>query len=330
MYRRCLFCAADLGTNDSIEHFPVGRRLAFDGAKGRLWVVCRHCERWNLTPLDARWEAIEECEARFRETRLRTSTDNIGLARLAGGLELVRIGKPLRPEFAAWRYGDQFGRRRKRFMAQIAVGGALSVGAMIGSGILLGGGIVSLPLQLIGMVRGLRSTPIRVTTNDGWSLELQPHQVGAHRLRPSADGFQLEVVHRAGTEILTGPAAINALALLMPKVNASGANTATLKMAVRELEEVGDPKAYLARAELRARKLGWGYGSLSMLPNHIRLAVEMSAQEDQERAALEGELALLERAWQEAEAIAVIADNLTFSDKLVDALERLKRRDRDG
>ena len=114
MYRTCLFCSNDLGRNEAVEHFPVGRRLAFDAAKGRLWVVCRRCERWNLTPLEERWEAIEECERAFRATRLRVSTDEIGLARLKEGLELVRIGEPQRPEMAAWRYGDQFGRRRRR------------------------------------------------------------------------------------------------------------------------------------------------------------------------------------------------------------------------
>ncbi len=62
MYATCLFCHGALGRNESIEHFPVGRRLAFDAAKGRLWVVCPRCARWNLTPLDARWEAIEEAE----------------------------------------------------------------------------------------------------------------------------------------------------------------------------------------------------------------------------------------------------------------------------
>ncbi|MDH3570746.1 MAG: hypothetical protein OER89_11260, partial [Gemmatimonadota bacterium] len=85
----------------------MGRRLAFDPTKGRLWVVCRKCERWNLTPLEERWEAFEECERLFRATRIRASTDNIGIAKLKEGLELVRIGEPLRPEFAAWRYGDQ-------------------------------------------------------------------------------------------------------------------------------------------------------------------------------------------------------------------------------
>ncbi len=135
MYSACLFCHAPLGQNEAVEHFPVGRRLAFDAAKGRLWVVCRGCERWNLTPLEERWEAVEDCERRFRETRLRVSTRNIGLARLAEGLELVRVGEPLRPEFAAWRYGDQFGRRRRRAIAAGSVGTVAAVAAI---GVLLG------------------------------------------------------------------------------------------------------------------------------------------------------------------------------------------------
>ncbi|MDQ3950778.1 MAG: hypothetical protein M3282_10575, partial [Gemmatimonadota bacterium] len=113
MYHTCLFCHGDLGANEAVERFPVGRRLAFDAAKGRLWVVCPSCARWNLTPLEERWEAIEACERLYRGTRLRASTDNVGLARLREGLELVRIGSPLRPEFAAWRYGAKFGRRRR-------------------------------------------------------------------------------------------------------------------------------------------------------------------------------------------------------------------------
>src|SRR5205814_5368088 len=137
MYSTCLFCNADLGSNEVLEQFPVGRRLAYDAAKGRLWVVCRRCERWNLTPLEERWEAIEACERLFTSTRLRASTDNIGLARLRGGLELVRIGNPLRPEMAAWRYGDQFGRRRRNYLLMTgagvaAMGGLVTLGAMTG------------------------------------------------------------------------------------------------------------------------------------------------------------------------------------------------------
>src|SRR5689334_16051018 len=98
MYSTCLFCNTDLGANDHIPTFPVGRRLAFDAERGRLWVVCTRCGRWNLTPLEERWEAIDSCERLFRGTRLRASTDNIGLAQLRFGLELVRIGPALLPE----------------------------------------------------------------------------------------------------------------------------------------------------------------------------------------------------------------------------------------
>src|SRR5215471_7005472 len=137
MYSTCLFCHSHLGANEAVEHFPVGRRLAFDPGRGRLWVVCRKCERWNLSPLEERWEAIEESERLFRGTRLRVSTDNIGLARAADGLELVRIGSPQRPEMAAWRYGDQFGRRRRRHLMWTgagfaAVGGVIILGPMVG------------------------------------------------------------------------------------------------------------------------------------------------------------------------------------------------------
>jgi hypothetical protein len=82
MFSTCIFCHAALGAIEAIEHFPVGRRLAFDAARGRLWVVCPACGRWKLTPIEERWEAVEECERRFRGTVLRRSTDQIGLARL--------------------------------------------------------------------------------------------------------------------------------------------------------------------------------------------------------------------------------------------------------
>ncbi|MGE5101175.1 MAG: hypothetical protein ACM3SX_14410, partial [Deltaproteobacteria bacterium] len=137
MYSTCLFCQESLGANDVIAPFPVGRRLAFDAAKGRLWVVCHHCARWNLSPLEERWEAIEDCERAFRGTLVRVSTDNIGLARMADGLELIRIGSPLRPEFAAWRYGRHFGTRRRRthLVAGTGIAAAALAGIVVGPAI---------------------------------------------------------------------------------------------------------------------------------------------------------------------------------------------------
>ena len=152
MYSTCLFCNQSLGSNEVVEAFPVGRRLAFDQRRGRLWVVCRKCEKWNLTPLEERWDAIESCERLFRDTRKRVSTDNIGLARLAEGLELVRIGEPQRPEFAAWRYGDQLGRRRRRRNILLAGTAILTTGGMIANLALSGvGGLALATFQLTDM-----------------------------------------------------------------------------------------------------------------------------------------------------------------------------------
>jgi hypothetical protein len=67
MYSTGLFWDRSLGSNEVVEEFPVGRRLAFDAAKGRLWVVCRKCERWNLSPLEGRWETIETGERRLEK-----------------------------------------------------------------------------------------------------------------------------------------------------------------------------------------------------------------------------------------------------------------------
>lgn len=139
MYATCLFCHASLGANEVIEHFPVGRRLAFDAVKGRLWVVCEQCGRWNLSPLEERWEAIDEAEREYRDTKKRVATDNIGLARLRDGSELIRVGAPLLPEFAAWRYGGIFSDRRSKTIRDFML-------IMTASGIVgrFGGGAFSL------------------------------------------------------------------------------------------------------------------------------------------------------------------------------------------
>lgn len=112
MYSTCTFCYAPLGSNALLETFSVSRRVAFDPRKGCLWAICRHCARWNLAPLEERWEAVDECERRFRATSLRYSSGSIGLAWLRGDVELIRVGPALRPEVAAWRYGRVLARKR--------------------------------------------------------------------------------------------------------------------------------------------------------------------------------------------------------------------------
>ncbi len=127
MYGACIFCNSKLGANEVLEKFPVGRRVAYDQATGRLWAVCGTCERWNLSPLETRWEAIEDAERVFRDTPLKVAGENTGLAQTNEGLELVRVGKPPKIELMAWRYGDQFGRRRRR---QLLIGGGIASAAV--------------------------------------------------------------------------------------------------------------------------------------------------------------------------------------------------------
>lgn len=122
MYRHCIFCAGALGANDSIEEFPVGRALAFDGWRGRLWVICPRCKRWNLAPIELRWEAVERAEKIFRDTALKVQAERIGLAELRDGTRLVRVGDAVPGELAAWRYGRELRARRWRFWMDIGFG----------------------------------------------------------------------------------------------------------------------------------------------------------------------------------------------------------------
>jgi hypothetical protein len=56
----------------------------------------------------------------------------------------------------------------------------------------------------------------------------------------------------------------------------------------------------------------------------MKLALEMATQEQSEREALEGELAMLEAAWQAAEEVASIADNLFVPKSAEDFIRREK------
>jgi hypothetical protein len=350
MYSTCLFCHDTLGRNEAIEHFPVGRRLAYDAAKGRLWVVCRKCERWNLTPLEERWEAIEECERAFRATKLRVSTEHIGLARIKEGLELVRIGEPQRPEMAAWRYGDQFGRRRRKQFATIAGvtvigGGVLVFGPMVG---LIGVGAFSPMINMLNAGHTIYRARkvIQVPTSSGQTLQVRLLELPKTELHADGDGVMLRIsaVRAAAspsfwkfssqkTEIeLTGDEAISAASALLPRFNVAGGSRDEVARAVSYLEESPDPKKLFRRAvdaiyERENEKLFNNRSNLlKNLPTAGRLALEMAAHEDSERRALEGELHILEAAWKEAEEIAGIADNLLLPESIDDDLARLKKK----
>jgi hypothetical protein len=340
MYSTCLYCRAGLGRNDSVEAMPVGRRLGYDAKRGRLWVICVACGRWNLTPLEERWEAIDQCERFFRRTTVRVSTGNVGLARLPDGTDVVRIGRPLRPEFAAWRYGallDQ--RRRERLMLGAGAAAFTALSASITApllGPLLALGAISV-VAVPGVTTVMGTIPIigtlalrdwmreeRVVTwiadPRGRSLAVRARHLLDVELRVDRRGGppSLLVPTDGGHARFEGAAAVHVTGVLLAGANRGGGTTRAVRQAVRLIESEGDAAGYLATAS----QLGGARHRVMSRLNELRglgalqlsrvecLALEMAVHEEAERRAMDGELTALEDAWREAEEIAGIADAL--------------------
>jgi hypothetical protein len=340
MFKTCIYCQRNLGTNQVVEDFPVGRRLAFDGEKGRLWVICERCRRWNLSPLDERWEAIEECERQFRDTPSRFSTDNIGLARLSEGLELVRIGRPQRIEFAAWRYGKQFFKRRVKQL--ISVGARIAAAAaMAAMGVYVFAFVAEQEDRVVAGVKAKDGRKLWVTLKDAKKLKLI-------RAPEAEDGWLLSVSYRPGqknwgmfgrygkgkrqAEELEGSSAIRAAGHILPRINLFGGSNAQVQHAVKLIEDARSPERFfeLASVERDAKEPGFFFpvdaSRVGKMDATVRLALEMAAHEESERRAFEGELALLEEAWVEAEEIAAIADRLLIPESIENWIRKQKRK----
>lgn len=370
MYTTCITCHDQLGANEEIEIFPVGVRLAFDAARGRLWVVCPHCGRWNLTPLEERWEAIEACERAFRSAHVRVSTGEIGLARLGEGFELIRVGRPIAEEIAAWRYGSRLpapSARRSMRLARLHAGllEGLERGARRAG--------LGRPhwLRLAAeptMWWRMSQQPERIVHaveigGEGRRLVRHRHLTTAELLRPQrSELWKLVVHHEAGVLELSSDRGLHVVGKMLAVLNGSHAPPDRVRSALRRLEDAGDPDSYFARIATLALRTAWGRSpdaprDLATLPSGIsgmeqlalrltsrsfwargglgsaqrtllhrlspedRLALEMAANEDAERRALEGELAALRAAWAEAEEIAAIAD--TMFDERRAAIARL-------
>jgi hypothetical protein len=360
MYSTCLFCNSDLGQNRALSSFPVGTRLAFDVERGRLWVICVVCDRWNLSPLDERWEAIEDCERRFRSTKIRFSTDNIGLAYLSEGLALIRIGPALKPEIAAWRYGRLLGRwlpgaRRDPFLRVARRWAGRGEAAMDYTFRRMFGVHLGYDLTTWLRVHGQADRILVAARGDNGGLAvIRSRDLDRTELiRPDPrEPWRLQVTFPGGVTTISGDAGLHVAGKLLAVLNGGGASEAEIRYAVTKLEDAGNPESYWARVAAIAMRCSWGrfpdalppsepieeaptseaerlalqitkrsfwgrggIGSeprtpLPRLPLVDRLALEMAANEDVERRALEGELSLLESAWKGAEAIAAIADRL--------------------
>lgn len=331
MYSTCLYCHGRLGRNEVVESFPVGRRLAFDSRRGRLWVVCTTCRNWNLSPLEERWETVEACERLYRSTHVRVSTDNIGLASLSGGLDLVRVGTPLRPEFAAWRYGSRLRRRRLTLpmpgqtAALVArTGAAMAAGAtaaLLGVGYAVSGNKawihMAKPFERLEERLQYDTVIAHIRTPDGTLRPLRFSHVARLEIVAGGDDapWALRVAHVDGVTDFEATQAVQVASPLLAHLNRRGGTLRQVDEATRRIAELGDAEHYIRRSSAlrvhRRRKnaIFWDddVGILG-LTGIERLALEIAMNEDAERQAMQGELEALEAAWRDAEEIAAISD----------------------
>lgn len=329
MYSTCLFCHSALGTNKVVEEFPIGRRLAFDAERGRLWVVCKRCHNWNLSPIEHRWEAVEACERIYRGTRIRVSTENIGLATLSEGLDLVRVGKPLLPEFAAWRYGARIRNRRWRAAGLTAAVGAATGVAMVGGTVilaagLLAGGVAIIPAAFSSLAwldekytHDRVLTRVRDDQGHTRALKLRHFARLEIAMADNPAGWKFRVAHDSGMLELEGAEATRVAGHILAHINRAGGSAAQLDDAARRITALGDAERYIRHtSELRqtrrySKSIFWNddVGVLGLTQTE-RLALEIAVHEDAERHMIRTELLALETAWRDAEEIAAISDSL--------------------
>jgi len=265
VYTTCLFCHSDLSANHFLASFPVGRRLAFDPKKGRLWVICTRCGRWNLSPLEERWEAIDQGERLFRGTRLRMSTDNVGLARFRGGFELVRIGPALLPEIAGWRYGTRLIRLEPEHQTERGLflrGAHLIAKATAGALVHYAHAVGFSDDAVLRMRTFRRSRGVLLRTQDefGHPIVVRYAHLGAAELvRPEQDApWQLKLHHDSGVATLAESPALRVAGKMLATLNFGVASQSELNHAVAKLDEAGDPEGYFTRVASLAMRTSWG------------------------------------------------------------------------
>jgi len=335
LYTSCLVCATPFEANEQLAHLPRGRRLAYDPERGRLWAVCRTCRRWSLTPIEDRWEALEELEKLATDqARLLSQTDNIALLRV-GPLEIVRVGKAQLTEEAWWRYGREL-TSRKRQWDKLGVAGTLAAGAVVAGG-WASGGMTMLGVWLL-MSHGSE------TVRDGarwlrfggaaWRGNRQCERCnysfrsvayrdrGALGLFPTESG-EIEVVaqcpkcgYREAGLHLRGHEAERTLRRVLAYHHFAGASERRVRSAARLIEEAGSPQD-LARIVVKdGRRLG-------DLQRNGGIALEIAANEASEQHLLELELAELETHWKREEELASIIDGELTPLPTLDTMRRM-------
>ena len=309
MLTRCIFCHQTFATNDRFEHMPIGRRIAFDPARGRLWCICESCQSWTLAPFEQRWEAVEELELRARtRAKLLRQGENIALMR-DGPVELVRIGKAGLREEAWWRYGDELARRQDNARKIVKRGKWIDAAIWMA--------IIGIPVWAF-------------SDASAWIDKARAQSFGRFAWRGTAGcercgrmiravGFRdrgfvrvLECETLAlrlpcpncsqrGRPVIQGAEAVHTLRRVLAYHNFAGASRADVDRAASRIESPGS----LGRM---AAGLTGGTGALAALDPTAALTLEIAMNDQHERDLLALELQALDARWKQEELIAAIVD----------------------
>jgi len=336
MFTRCLFCHADLPANELIAHYPHGRRLAFDPGRGRLWAVCSACHRWNLAPIEERWEALEELDRLVTDRgKLLSKTDNIALLR-AGEIEVVRVGQSTKlVEEAWWRYGRELRERRTRHSKL----NWIEMGAAVAISVTAGGAWWWFQGDALSKLERWRKFG-----SVAWQGQLECPKCG-HMLEQlrfkdtgnlvvvaqygAADGDETVAlawrctrckhIERAEAPPIRGTAAQRVLRRSLAWHHYAGASEKRIREATQVIESAGTVHHFargVADQQLTLQTLN------QKAHRTKSIALEIALNDDAERRLLELELQELEQRWREEEEIAAIADDELTP---VPALEKLRR-----
>ena len=131
----------------------------------------------------------------------------------------------------------------------------------------------------------------------GWSIHVQAPDQGI---------FKGGIVHRLGWREFAGEDAIRLARRTLPLMNRKAPKLRIVSDAVADIANQGGVDGYLTHAA--ALKPKWV--PFRQYPKPILMAMEMALFQAEERRAMEGEIERLARAWQEAEELAEISDNL--------------------
>ena len=336
VYTRCLFCRKPFSENGQLAYMPHGDRIAYDPAEGRLWVVCRSCHRWNLTPMETRDGALYELERVARDhAKLVAHTANISLLQ-ARPLTLIRVGEAGLTEQAWWRYGRELRRRRASFHSTRSKLTAATFGALafVGDTLGLSDGDVSIDWKDAPVTDILR------WRHFGWAAwhgrETCPYCNSTLRALRYELSWWVYPIHgpdgRMGVGVpcqrcdpwtpekvyeLHGDVAENVLRRVLAYQNISGASERRITDAAQAIEGAGSAGEFTLAATAHRQSL-WRMGATGTV------ALEIALNETVERRMLDLEVRALEFLWKKEEELARIIDNELTPRRLLEAhLRRL-------